>query len=160
MSKKYEKVLTEGKKHLETGEEVIASVFGAYESKIMGKDTLRNGVFMATDKRVVFYGKKTFGYDLEVFPYTNISSIEMGKGVMGHTISFFSSGNKVKMKWINLGDIQGFTNQVQSNIGKKSDAAKESPSAADELKKFADLKAAGIITDEEFDAKKKQILGL
>ena len=33
-------------------------------------------------------------------------------------------------------------------------------SAADELKKFKDLLDAGIITQEEFDAKKKELLGL
>ena len=33
-------------------------------------------------------------------------------------------------------------------------------SNADELKKFKDLLDAGIITQEEFDAKKKQLLGL
>lgn len=35
-----------------------------------------------------------------------------------------------------------------------------SPSNADELKKFKELLDAGIITQEEFDAKKKQLLGL
>jgi len=33
-------------------------------------------------------------------------------------------------------------------------------SNADELKKYADLKDQGIITEEEFQAKKKQLLGL
>jgi predicted Zn-dependent peptidase len=33
-------------------------------------------------------------------------------------------------------------------------------SSADELKKYKDLLDQGIITQEEFDAKKKQILGL
>lgn len=33
-------------------------------------------------------------------------------------------------------------------------------SAADELKKFKELLDMGIITQEEFDAKKKQLLGL
>tara|TARA_Y100001968_G_scaffold177367_1_gene162500 strand:+ start:65 stop:442 length:378 start_codon:yes stop_codon:yes gene_type:complete len=33
-------------------------------------------------------------------------------------------------------------------------------SEADELKKYAELKDQGIITEEEFQAKKKQILGL
>ena len=33
-------------------------------------------------------------------------------------------------------------------------------SAADELKKFKDLLDSGVITQEEFDAKKKQLLGL
>lgn len=39
-------------------------------------------------------------------------------------------------------------------------AAPAAPSAADELKKFKELLDLGIITQEEFDAKKKQILGL
>ena len=34
------------------------------------------------------------------------------------------------------------------------------PAYAEELQKLAELKAAGIINDEEFEAKKKQILGL
>lgn len=33
-------------------------------------------------------------------------------------------------------------------------------SAADELKKFKELLDMGVITQEEFDAKKKQLLGL
>ena len=43
---------------------------------------------------------------------------------------------------------------------KKNQDGKGSSSQADELKKFADLKEQGIITEEEFNAKKKQILGL
>ena len=31
---------------------------------------------------------------------------------------------------------------------------------ADEIKKYAELKDRGIITEEEFNAKKKQLLGL
>ena len=34
------------------------------------------------------------------------------------------------------------------------------PEYAAEIEKLADLKAKGIITEEEFDAKKKQILGI
>ncbi|MBR3928642.1 MAG: SHOCT domain-containing protein [Clostridia bacterium] len=33
-------------------------------------------------------------------------------------------------------------------------------SSADELKKFKDLLDSGVITQEEFDTKKKQLLGL
>ena len=42
----------------------------------------------------------------------------------------------------------------------KNQDNKGSISQADELNKFADLKEQGIITEEEFNAKKKQILGL
>ena len=39
-------------------------------------------------------------------------------------------------------------------------AAAAEPDYAAELQKLADLKAAGILTEEEFEAKKKQILGI
>ena len=45
-------------------------------------------------------------------------------------------------------------------LEEKNQNNKGSSSQADELKKFADLKEQGIITEEEFNAKKKQILGL
>ncbi|MBH9965598.1 PH domain-containing protein [[Bacillus] enclensis] len=162
---KLDKLVKAAQEHLESGEKITHSVLGAYESKIMGKDTVRNGAMLATNQRILFYGKRTFGYDLEVFPYENVSSIEMGKSMMGHHIAFFSSGNKVKMKWINHGDIPGFIAHVKENIGKspakaQAVATQESSSAADEIKRFADLRDSGVITEEEFDAKKKQLLGI
>ena len=39
-------------------------------------------------------------------------------------------------------------------------AAPAEPDYAEELQKLAELKAAGVINDEEFEAKKKQILGI
>jgi hypothetical protein len=39
-------------------------------------------------------------------------------------------------------------------------AAPAEPSYADELAQLAQLKAQGVITEEEFEAKKKQILGI
>ena len=43
---------------------------------------------------------------------------------------------------------------------KKSVATGTTQSSADELKKYKELLDAGIITQEEFDAEKKQLLGL
>ncbi len=39
-------------------------------------------------------------------------------------------------------------------------AAQETPSATDELQKLADLHAKGVLSDEEFAAMKKKVLGL
>ena len=50
--------------------------------------------------------------------------------------------------------------QIDAHYARASQPAVAAPSAADELEKFAGLHAKGLITDEEFAAKKKQILGL
>lgn len=56
---------------------------------------------------------------------------------------------------------QLLNNQLaERNNNKGNVTVVNSTSNADELKKFKDLLDAGILTQEEFDAKKKQLLGL
>ena len=49
---------------------------------------------------------------------------------------------------------------ITENLNKKSEENYKSKSNADELKKFKDLFDNGVITEEEFETKKKQLLGL
>lgn len=159
---KIDRLLKHAQKHLQPGETILSVVFGAYETKVMNADTIRNGIIIATDSRILFYGKRTFGFDLESFPYANISSFEYGKGMMGRKISFFASGNKVKMKWINAGDVDQFISIAQDKISKKGSNSSESsiPNVSDKIKQLASLRDDGVITEEEFTEKKKQLLDL
>jgi hypothetical protein len=157
----YKKSLFLVKEHLENGESIKASVFGAYEGKLMGNDITRNGIFVATEKRLVFFAKKLFGYDLETFPFKNISTIEKSKGMMGHSITIHSSGNNAKMKWINKGDVAQFTEFVNSNIGNTNTTQPVQVTEIDipsQIKKLSDLKEQGILTEEEFNSKKTELL--
>jgi len=157
---KADKFLKLAQEHL-NGEEVKYWVFGMFKSKIMGKDTVRNGIFIATDRQVFFYCKKLTGFESESFPFSNISSVEIGKGMLGHKINIIASGNKAEMTGINLGQVNEFVEYVRSKIGKSTgSSAPSTTSAADELKKFKELLDEGILTQEEFDAKKKQLLGI
>src|SRR5688500_815300 len=97
---KVDRLAEKVKTHLEAEEPIAAALLGQCEVKRFGQNSIRAGVFVATDRRLVFYSKKLTGYDLESFPYASVSSLEMSKGLMGHSISFFASGNQVKMKWI------------------------------------------------------------
>lgn len=60
----------------------------------------------------------------------------------------------------NSSDIVELTDEEWQNINNKSESTTNSVSTADELKKFKDLLDNGVITQEEFDAKKKELLGL
>ncbi|WP_313431730.1 PH domain-containing protein [Siminovitchia terrae] len=160
--KKLLKLIEQSKEHLDADEEVLYSVLGVYEAQILGNDSVRNGIFLATNKRLFFYAKKLGGYESESFPYSNISSFEASKGMMGHAISFFASGNKVKMKWIQDGDIDGFINHVRQTMGKKASSKEPvntgARSVVEELKELASLRDNGILTDEEFQKEKEKIL--
>lgn len=164
---KIDKLLEKAQEHLTEGEHVLASVQGAYEMKIAGNDSLRTGIFAATNKRLLFYAKKLGGFHIESFPYDHISSFEMSKGPMGHKMAFFASGNKATMKWIKMGDIPAFTDAVRTRMGKVSatletpaQASPEAaePDASDQLRKLASLRDDGILTEDEFQAKKTEFL--
>ncbi len=160
---KLDRLLEQAKAHFESGEKALVSVLGAYETKLMGSETVRNGIFVATDRRLLFYAKKFTGFDLEVFPYENISSIEMGKNLMGHHISLFASGNKVEMKWINKGEVQLFLNTVKSRISdvhgaREPASSRETVDPIEQLRKLGELQEAGVITQVEFETKKKEML--
>ena len=94
---KIDKLLKKAEAHFETGEKTISAVLGAYETKgLLGSDSVRNGIMIATNKRLIFFAKKLTGFDLEVFPYKNISSFEMGKNLMGNHVSFLEFVEAVK----------------------------------------------------------------
>lgn len=162
-NKKIMKQVKSATEHLEPNEIIHEGVFGAYETKSLGNNTIKNGVFLATDKRLFFYGKRTFGFDSESFPYNSISSFEFSKKAMGYKISFYASGNKVDMKWINMGDVDSFVNFVKIKMNEKNEPVsvpKNENSAIEKVKEFKELLDMGIITLDEFETKKKELLGL
>ena len=107
-NKNAQKHLVSLSEHLQPGETIISSIFGVYETRRMGNKTIRNGIFVLTETRLIFFAKKMFGYDLESFKFEKISSIERSKSAMGHSITVYTSGNEVHVKWINDGDFVSF----------------------------------------------------
>ena len=158
---KIDKLLKKAEAHFETGEKMISAVLGAYETKVLGADSVRNGIMIATNKRLIFFAKKLTGFDLEVFPYGNISSFEMGKNLMGHHISFFASGNKAKMKWIKGGNVQEFVETVKGSMATPAPPSTPQQASNDpmeQLEKLGKLRDSGVVTKEEFESKKAEIL--
>ena len=183
---KIDKLLEQSKAHLNPGEQVVAAVQGTYETKILGSDSVRTGILIATEDRIVFYAKKLGGYDLESFAYGNVSSFEQSKNMMGHSISFFASGNKVTMKWISdAAAMQQFVGAVKArlhpgsahanmpgrNVGQpmqpppppppppaSSPASDERASIIEAIRQLGELHQAGVLNDEEFSTKKAELL--
>ena len=57
-------------------------------------------------------------------------------------------------------DQEAYEQQMAQQQAAPQQAAPAAPDYAAELEQLAQLKAQGILTDEEFEAKKKQILGI
>ena len=114
-----------------------------------------------TDKRV--YGKAAFGRRVDL-PFDKISSVDtcifkgIGVATSSGRIKFLLCKNRDEV-------FDSISNLLLERQGQKkiqeTVVKQETPhSNADELKKFKELLDSGVITQEEFDAKKKQLLGL
>ena len=116
-----------------------------------------------TDKRV--YGKAAFGRRVDL-PIDSISAVAI-VGIF-NAISVATASGTIKFQMMkNYDELHA---KISSLLVARQDIKKKNTteqtiistplSNAEELKKYKDLLDAGIITQEEFDAKKKQLLGL
>lgn len=115
---------------------------------------------VVTDKRV--YGKVAFGKQVDL-PLDSISAVGTN---MFNGISVATSSGKIKFASIDNRDevhkvISRLLIERQSeNKEGKSMVSQSAQNNVDELKKYKELLDSGIITQDEFDTKKRQLLGL
>lgn len=106
----------------------------------------------------------------EDFPYDKVSSVKSETGMRSGKLTIFASGNKAELKDIHpkarvpeIGDyVRGRISAGSSNKPVAAAAPTAAPAAEDgpmeQLKKLGELREAGILTDEEFETKKAELL--
>lgn len=121
---------------------------------------LTNFELTVTDKRIYGTIKKRKRVDI---PLDSISAVGIGRG-KSFTVS--SASGKISFSAIkNRNEIHEIVSKLLVDRQKQTEtsatvASAPATSNADELKKYKELLDSGVITQEEFDAKKKQLLGL
>lgn len=112
-----------------------------------------------SDKRV--YGKTIFGRQVDL-PIDSISAV--GSGMFNKIVVATSSG---KIKFLFIENSQTVREEIVKLIMQRQEEKKiekttveTKTSNVEEIKNYKELLDSGIITQEEFDQKKKQILGL
>ncbi|MFE2687035.1 PH domain-containing protein [Streptomyces sp. NPDC058251] len=128
----------------------------------------QSGVLIVTDQRLLFVHARAFASATEEIPLANISGVIDRKGLLQGAIVVTGSG----------GITTSFTNITKDRVAPVMEAirshlrvpggapvaqaapAPAAPDTADQIRKLAELRDAGILTEEEFTAKKRQILGL
>jgi hypothetical protein len=114
-----------------------------------GKDA--HGYFVATDRCMWWLGKQLFFKPAEEFDYSN--PIKVTKSWFGGCLTV--GGNNFQMPHASAQKFAGVIHEMRSQM-----AAPAAPSVgvADELKKLAELRDGGILTAEEFESKKAELL--
>lgn len=91
----------------------------------------------------------------EPFVFINILTIEEKKGSMLYNMAFRSAQEILSILEIITKEVENDQVTSNSNVETKTET-----SSADEILKFKELMDQGIITEEEFNQKKKQLLNL
>jgi len=123
-----------------------------------------SGLLIATDRRAIFVDKGLIGLRVEEFPYQKISSIQYKTGMMLGEIIIHTAGNEAIIENVDKKVTRDFGEWLRTRITRAtSTPAPAAPVSNDpmaQLEQLGKLREAGVVTEEEFAAKKKQLLGL
>ncbi|AXG38857.1 hypothetical protein EGCR1_09105 [Enterococcus gilvus] len=125
-------------------------------------------LLVLTNQRMLFLDKgMLYGVNKIEIPIDKINSVSYKKGMLLSTLKMFNGAAPVEIKNIDNNTIERLTKEINSAIKEYSvsnsqpmNINQNSFSAADEIKKFKELLDLDVITQEEFNEKKKELLGL
>ena len=142
--------------HLHTDETVKRMVVGRYAGK--------NGIITLTDRRALFIAEGRLGKATEDIPLDRITSVSWKSGMLLGSIEVHASGAKVEIENVNKSDDKAMVEDLRAaahTAHNKPTEATPAPATdhAAALVKLAQLRDAGILTVDEFEAKKADILG-
>lgn len=137
------------------------------DETILCATTAQNGstlmLLLSTNKRFLAIYKAPMGLETKSIniPLDKINDLSYKSGMVFAKL-FISNGSQ-KFKFTNLSSkaAEAITNSLNKQLERNNKANQNTTlSTADEIAKFKELADEGIITQEEFEAKKKQLLGL
>ncbi|MGI8806558.1 MAG: PH domain-containing protein [Acidimicrobiales bacterium] len=160
--KKKEQLLRDAAPALSEGEEVIDFTTGSIEVRRMGNSTKRQGTVIVTDRRVILFSKKLGGYDVQDYAYGLLTSVDHKKGIAFGNLDLAAAGDRSHVTMINKDEIERVAQAIRQRVAQTHTPGPQpsSPDVADQIRKLAGLRDDGILSPEEFEAKKRQLLGL
>jgi hypothetical protein len=147
--------------HLWEGETVRQMTTGTY-----GKGT---GLVVLTDWRLLFVQDGLMSQTTEDFPLDKVSSVQWSSGMFLGNIMIFASGNKSEIQSVNKEDGKEIVDKIRHRLAAPGEPtgspsaptsqASAVPDPIEQLRRLGELRDAGVVTPEEFEAKKADLLG-
>jgi len=163
----FEKAFSEIEKMLRPDEDVLCAFTGSSALRKNSSMLWFVGVALTNQRLLIggqIKGLLKVSYTAQSFNIENINAISQSWSAIGGDLIIDTLGDDIRIgesaRDVVNSIIVDFDTVLQSVKTPKSGAVIQQASAADELKKFKELLDMGVITQEEFDAKKKQLLGL
>ena len=103
------------------------------------------------------------GFDFETIDYNKISSVEYNQGMIFGELKIHTSGNVIKIETTMHNGARELIKLIKNKINTPTQtltSIAQEKSIPEQLKELKELVDMDILTQDEFDAKKKQLLGL
>jgi len=148
------------------GEQIIDATSGMLHVRRMGKDNqARSGLVVVSDRRVILFSKKLGGYDVQDFAFGLLSGVDHKKGMMFGNLTFAAAGTSSHVTQVPKDNVERIAQLVRQKMAAAhSHGSNAEPvqqvDTADQIRKLAALRDERLITPNEFEAKKKHLLGL
>lgn len=149
--------------HLWEGETVHLMAAGRY-----GGGT---GLVVLTDRRLLFVLDGMTRQAIEDFPLDKVSSVQWSSGIALGTLTIFASGNKADIDQMNKKDGKQIADTVRARLAQPVPPAHQpapvqqmppqpasGPDVYEQLRKLGELRDLGVVTPEEFEHKKRELL--
>jgi hypothetical protein len=126
----------------------------------------QTGVLLRTTTRLIFFAKGLVSTKVEEFPLDKVTSVQYTTGMLLGDVTIFASGNKAEIKNTVKVHTKPFVDglRIQLDSAKLTTAPTKAAQSHDgtmaELEKLASLKERGLLSDEEFTAAKRKVLGI
>lgn len=114
---------------------------------------VKNCEIVVTNKRI--YGKAAFGNRVDI-PLDSVTAV----GIIGWLKGISVSSSSGFIKFLYISNYNEIHKKISDIIMSRTSISRNDSSQADELKKYKELLDNGVISQEEFNAKKKQLLDL
>jgi len=130
-----------------------------------------NGLLAMTNQRLVFYFHGVMSQKVEDFPYTKISSVQWSGGMLMGTLTVFTSGNKAEIKQVPKDQGKALADALRQRISEgpapaapsagpavPAPAAAPAQDIASRLATLDQLRAQGLVSEDEYAQRRTQIL--
>jgi hypothetical protein len=131
-----------------------------------GELRTKQGLVVATDRRVMFVEEGLVRSSIEDFPYDKISAVETGRGMVYGSLAITVAGAKGEIEKVVPKDrAVEFGDYVRARIqggpptsGPPTPTPSSAGDSMERLQKLAALRDAGVISPEDFEQQKARIL--
>lgn len=121
-------------------------------------------LMVCTDQRIIFLNKNMiYGIDRNDIPLNTVNEVSYSSKILFATITITNGANTTVIEQVSKETAEPMVKAIkeaQQNYINKQNISVQLLDEADQIRKFKSLLDDGIITEEEFEAKKKQLLGL